>query len=89
MPGTTEDALHASMKNTLKQYSLWLTSKELSAKTQVWIEWIKNVNYTYADPQGQETRIQEEIIKLAEVNQDAARSRDKCCNLKSKLTSRY
>ena len=37
IPGTTEDALYASMKNTLKQYSLWLISKQLSAKQQVWI----------------------------------------------------
>ena len=34
MPGTTHEALHASMKNTFKQYSLWLTSKELAAKQQ-------------------------------------------------------
>ena len=38
MPGTTQEDLHASMKNMLKQYFLWLTSEELSAKQQVWIE---------------------------------------------------
>ena len=37
IPGTTQEELHASLKNTLRQYSLWLTSEELSAKTQVWI----------------------------------------------------
>ena len=73
MPGTTEDALHASMKNTLKQYSLWLTSKELLAKQQVWIGWIKYGNPTYTNPQGQATRIQEEITKMAEVNPAAAK----------------
>ena len=31
MPGTSEEALHVSMKNILKKYSLWLTSDELSA----------------------------------------------------------
>ena len=49
----------------------------MEATTQVWIGWIKNTNPTYTDPQGQETKIQEEITKLAEVNQEAARSRDK------------
>ena len=77
MPGTTQEEMHASLKNTLRQYSLWLTSKELSAKIQVWIGYIRNANPTYTDSQGQETRIQEEIINLAEVNQDAARSLDK------------
>ena len=46
MPGTTQEELHASMKNTLKQYSLWLTSEELSAIQQVWIGWIKYGNPT-------------------------------------------
>ena len=73
MPGTTQEELHASMKNTLKQYSVWLTSKKLSAKQQVWIGWIKYGNPTYADPQGQETKIQEEITKMAEVNPAAVK----------------
>ena len=72
MPGTTEDALHASMKNTLKQYSLWLTSKELSAKQQVWIGWIQNGNSTYTHSQGQATTIQEAITTMAEENLEAA-----------------
>ena len=53
MPGTTQEALHASMKNTLKQYSLWLTSEELAAKQQDWLGWLKNGNSTYTDSQGQ------------------------------------
>ena len=73
MSGTTQEDLHASMKNTLKPYSLWLTNKELAAQHQVWIGWIKNGNLTYTDPQGQSTGIEEEIIRMAEVNPEAAR----------------
>ena len=68
MPGTTQEALHASMKNTLKQYSVWLTSKELVAKQQDLIGWIKNANPTYTDAQEQAKKIQEEITKMAEGN---------------------
>ena len=68
MPGTTHEALHASMKNTLKQYSLWLTSKELAAEHQDLIGWIKNANLTYTDAQEQAKQIQEEITKMVEGN---------------------
>ena len=62
-------------KNTLKEYSLWLTSAELEATTPVWVGWIKPANPTYTNSCRQETKIQKEIIKLAEVNQEASRSR--------------
>ena len=68
MPGTTHEALHVSMKNTLKQYSLWLTSKGLAAKQQDLIGLIKNANPTYTDAQEQAKQIQEEITKMAEGN---------------------
>ena len=68
MPGTTQEELHASMKNTLKQYSLWLTSKGLAAKQQDLIGLIKNANPTYTDAQEQAKQIQEEITKMAEGN---------------------
>mgnify|MGYP001370034886 CR=1 FL=1 len=60
MPGTTHKALYESMKNTLKQYSLWLSSEELAAEHQDLIAWIMNSNPTYTDPQGQAKQIQEE-----------------------------
>ena len=77
IPGTTQQDLHASMKNTFKQYFLWLTSEELSAKQQVWIGWIKYGNIIYTDSQGQATKIQEEMTTMAEVNPEAAKQFDK------------
>ena len=68
--------LHDSLENTLKEYSLWLTSAELESTTPVWVRWIKSANPTYTNPRRQETKIQEEIIKLAEVNPEVSRSRE-------------
>ena len=45
----------------------WLT------KQQVWKGWIQYGNPTYTNPQGQATKIQEEITKIAEVNPEAAK----------------
>ena len=72
MPGTTEAALHESMKNILTQNSLWLTSDELSAKQKDVIGWIQNDNSTYTHPQGQATTIQATIITMAVTNPTAA-----------------
>ena len=72
MPGTTEEALHVSMKNTLKQYSLWLTSDKLSAKQKDAIGWIQNGNSTYTHPQGQTTTIQDTITTMVVENPEAA-----------------
>ena len=46
MPGTTEAALHGSMKNTLTQNFLWLTSDEFSAKQKDEIGFVQNGNPT-------------------------------------------
>ena len=75
MKDSLQKELHDSLKNTLKEYSLWLTSAELESMTPVWVGWIQAANPTYTNPQRQDTKIQEEIIKLAEVNPDASRSR--------------
>ena len=75
MTGTTQKELHDSLKNILKEYSLRLTSAELEATTSVWVGWIQYANPTYTDSRRQETKIQGAIIKLAEVNPEAARSR--------------
>ena len=72
MPGTTEEALHVSMKNTLKQNSLWLTSDELSAKQKDVIGWIQNDNSTYTHPQGQATTIQDATTTTAVANPEVA-----------------
>ena len=57
MPGEIEAALHNSMRNTLRQNFLWLTSDKLSAKQKDEINWIQNGNPTYTHPQGQAKRI--------------------------------
>ena len=71
MKDTLQKELHDSLKNILKEYSLWLTSAELEATTPVWVGWIISANPTYTNSQRQETKIQEEIIKLVEVNPEA------------------
>ena len=76
MQDTSHKELHDSLKHILKEYSLWLTSAELEAKTSVWVGWIKSSNPTYTNSQRQATKIQEEIIKLAGANQEASRSRN-------------
>ena len=58
--------------NTLKQYSLWLTSDELSAKQKDVIGWIRNGKYTYTHPQRQATTIQNVITIMAVKNPEAA-----------------
>ena len=50
MQDTSLKELHDALKNILKEYSLWLTNKELEATTQVWIERIKHANLTYTVP---------------------------------------
>ena len=72
MPGTTEAALHDSMKNTLTQNFLLLISDELSAKQKYVIDWIKNGNSTYTHSQGQATTIQDAITTMAVENPEAA-----------------
>ena len=52
MPGETEAALHNSMRNTLRQNILWLTSDKLSAKQKDEIGFVQNSNPTYTHPQG-------------------------------------
>ena len=72
MPGTTEAALHDSMRNTLRQNLLWLTSNELSAKQKDKIGFVQNVNPTYTYPQVLVEMIQAAIIKMASMNPEAA-----------------
>ena len=72
MPGTTKEALHISMKNTLKHYSLWLTSNKLPAKHKDIIGCIQNGNSTYTHPQGQATTIRDTIITMVVGNSEAA-----------------
>ena len=72
MPGETEAALHNSMRNTLRQNILWLTSDKLSAKQKDEIGFVQNGNPTYTHPQGLVDMIQAEIIKMAPTNPEAA-----------------
>ena len=69
--------LYNSLKFLLNEYPLWLTGAELEVTSPVWVGWVKSANPTYTNSQRQETKIQEEIIKLAEVNQEASSSQKK------------
>ena len=72
MPGTTKAALHDSMRNTLRQNLLWLTSDELSAKQKDEVGFVQNGNPTYTHPQGLADIIKAAIIKLASTNPEVA-----------------
>ena len=77
MPGTTEEALHDSMVNTLKQNNLWLISDELASKQKDEVGFVQNGNPTYTCPQGVADKITAAIIKLALTNSVASALVDK------------
>ena len=77
IPGTIEAALHVSMRNTLRQNFLLLTSDELSFKQKDEVDFVQNSNPTYTHPQGSADMIKAAIIKLASTNPEAAALFDK------------